>query len=600
MVGPELSRRAVLTAVVATAVCGGTGRPTSTPDLRVAKGMYTRPYDSLRVSTIGDGQEVLASPAYTRQFEHRWTSKTLSTKLVSAGLKGTTVQIGKEHVRLSVPPPGSSVAGLILSDPCFTSKGGFHCPDGQLFQILGRLVELLNTLLSSDEFHFWAVLGDNFYDTLGDASSDFFGQLSLAARSKPLMTVVGNHDLWLSGAPPGTPHDQLGYGFVQFYGQDTAAAADSEAPPYNLRSNPDALELPPAENFIFGTQLGDLAFFGYSAAHGWAETRPHAVAFCAFAGREASVHAIVLLGHWDSCNLGCLPEMDTPSVYRKMTALDGCNTKQMLYFTGHQHCNRVIEGISGPFDAYGFMVGGIGMLGVGCQKQFGLTVLQSDPLAPKGPNVRVDHFPIMEGPLPPNRTDITFDCFDGLARCLNTSGYNGCRAEYGVSFRAVSMDSYVSPPEGGFASKCRPGTMTTLPSVARSTSSAMREMSRPPIVTTTTSSTSFRSSSTSSSSITKTTSTLSRTSLTTSTASTSAATTSAPGVQSTLAARASALTTTTIQSTRAAETTGSSTSMNEDAIRESMLEGALDDTLRAKRGRMGMQRNPFRERVLQE
>lgn len=41
--------------------------------------------------------------------------------------------------------------------------------------------------------------------------------------------------------------------------------------------------------------------------------------------------------------LGCEVGMDTPSVYKKIKAFDGCNRGTLRYLMGHTHCNKVAE-----------------------------------------------------------------------------------------------------------------------------------------------------------------------------------------------------------------------------------------------------------------
>jgi len=321
-------------------------------------------------------------------------------------------------------------------------------------------------LVGSDEFDFFAILGDVFYDTTGAVVSEFFDHLSVAAKAKPFFAVVGNHDFWQNGAPPGVATDLLGYSFPQFFGQDTVAATDAR--PYDFAGYPSMRQIARAENFIYGSQLGDLAFFSYSAAHDWIDTEPHVAQFCRFVGSTQSVNAVILLGHWDECNLGCRPGMDTPAVYEKMKAMSGCDVKRLLYFMGHQHCNRIASNSSGPLDAYGFMIGGTGMYGWGCS-QFGFTVLRSNPSTAGGPNVRVDHFPLAEDRIgkvngKAKVTGVKYDNFDQVFQCLNQSGYAACRATHGLSFRAESKGDIVTPGPGRYSHRMMTSAVTQLAS----------------------------------------------------------------------------------------------------------------------------------------
>jgi len=231
--------------------------------------------------------------------------------------------------------------------------------------------------------------------------------------------------------------------------QDTVSAKGLV--PYDFMLGSSVHDIARAENFIFGTQIGDLAFFGYSGAHEWSETVSHATSFCSFVGGTLSVQTVVILGHWNAVNDGCKAGMDVPSVHEKMKRMDGCKEKRLLYFMGHEHCNMVTNYTTGPLDAIGFMIGGTGMIGNDCS-QFGFTVLQSDPQAFGGPNVRVDHFPIAEA----TRVEAGFgsivDSFDETMQCLREHGYSACRKQHGVSFRATDQNT-ISIPHKAFAER---------------------------------------------------------------------------------------------------------------------------------------------------
>mmetsp|Transcript_79002 Transcript_79002/g.178440 ORF Transcript_79002/g.178440 Transcript_79002/m.178440 type:complete len:167 (+) Transcript_79002:1-501(+) len=84
------------------------------------------------------------------------------------------------------------------------------------------------------------------------------------------------------------------------------------------------------------------------------------------------------------------------------------------------------------------------MFGNGCS-QFGVTVVQSDPLAPGGANVRVEHVPLIEDKSFGKDPAMVEDGFDRILACLKAHGYAGCRKRHGLSFRATSTDTIVSP-----------------------------------------------------------------------------------------------------------------------------------------------------------
>jgi hypothetical protein len=403
----------------------------------VAKAHFTRdpPGDQLvRLSIIGDGTETVSPPlTYKAPFQQRWQSKTLQTQLVN--VSETTIKVDGKEIKLKLPRSGTGTTGLLIADPCFTGRGGMACPNGESMKILDHLTKIINQLVGSDEFDFWGILGDNFYDQHGEVTSEFFKLVDASAKAKPFITVPGNHDFWIVGGPRGSVHDDLGYAFMQFYGQDTVAA--STEVPFNFAGTADALELADGDNFIFVTQIGDVAFFGYSGAHGWSQAQPHADEFCKLLGSTPTINTGVIVGHWNEKNLGCQVGMDTPDLYEKLRMIDGCNSKRLLYFDGHMHCNRVTKYSSSnqdPLNAVGFMVGGAGMLGT-CNPEFGFTVFQSVPDAYGGQNVRVDYFQVavQEGGGPVQ------DKFDELMSCFSAHGYKGCRDRYATPFRSVPV-----------------------------------------------------------------------------------------------------------------------------------------------------------------
>ena len=76
-----------------------------------------------------------------------------------------------------------------------------------------------------------------------------------------MASVPGNHDFWVNGSPQlWTRQDQLGNGFMQWYGQDSAAAVAADAAgkdsPFDFSVDPDsatadASTIPPLSNFFW-------------------------------------------------------------------------------------------------------------------------------------------------------------------------------------------------------------------------------------------------------------------------------------------------------------------------------------------------------------
>lgn len=400
-------------------------------DVRVSKGQWNRGYHTVRVSAIGNSTDPVVPPLhYHAQFQKRWTEATLDTEIFHIPPEGRTLTVGGLPMRISLPAPGAAVRGLLFADPCWSSAGGMACPNGDRFQVKDHMTRLISQLVASDDFHFWGILGDNFYDVFGHITREFFDPISLQAKAKPFVSVPGNHDFWQCGRPVDAPGDQYGWGFLQFYGQDTAATQW----PYDFAGSPT--EVPQAPNFIFGHVIGDIGLFGFSGAHSWKETEPHARAFCLHVGTQP-VNAVAVLGHWNINNLGAMPEMETPAVWRKMKAMQGCAGKKVLYFDGHEHCNRVqdYDGDETPANAAGFMVGGTGMYGNGCS-ELGFAVISSEPGAEGGPDVRVDHFVVARDPSFGNTPSAVEDRFEALRQCFDNHPFEHCRDAFATPFRS--------------------------------------------------------------------------------------------------------------------------------------------------------------------
>jgi hypothetical protein len=175
-------------------------------------------------------------------------------------------------VDIYIPNEGEGVRGVILADPCFQSEWIVCMYQGK-FSPFQRHTDLLNAIFAHDDTHYWQILGDNFYDQQGSASSSWFDALSAQTKSRVFATVPGNHDFWVNASPKlWVPKDQLGNGFMQFYGQDVVGSLAAAPIPYNFINNPDGANkgsenLPPAENFFFYNAMGNVAFVGYSGAH---------------------------------------------------------------------------------------------------------------------------------------------------------------------------------------------------------------------------------------------------------------------------------------------------------------------------------------------
>jgi hypothetical protein len=251
-------------------------QPDTTPsaageiDIRVVKAMGSQGYDKVRISVVSNRTVDSSLFTYKSQFKYRWTDKYLSTGLVSVtpGVK-TNFKIAGQEVDILVPKQGAGTRGVIIADPCFTSEW-IVCVYSKAFDMFDHSLELLNAINAHDDVSYWQILGDNFYDQQGAASSSWFAGLTSQSKSKMFAAVPGNHDFWVNSAPKlYVPKDQLGNGFMQFYAQDTIAASASS--PFDFANNPDketddrneaAENLPTASNYFFYNQVGNTAFIG--------------------------------------------------------------------------------------------------------------------------------------------------------------------------------------------------------------------------------------------------------------------------------------------------------------------------------------------------
>jgi hypothetical protein len=210
------------------------------------------------------------------------------------------------------------------------------------------------------------------------------------------------------------PLDQLGNGFMQYYGQDVAASTSSA--PYDFSVNPDlpepnAYNLPPPSNFFFYHMIGNVAFVGFSGAQAYVDTVPYLEEACEWAARpENDPAAILLMGHWDKDGSGCEVEMTVPGLLSELALLPVCAPliKKFRYFEGHTHCNQIME------PDVGFMVGAMGMgPSIKCSDDFGIPVLDTTD----------DHFKLYYFPISKLNG---YDNYDVTLSCFQEHGVSGC------------------------------------------------------------------------------------------------------------------------------------------------------------------------------
>jgi hypothetical protein len=366
-------------------------------DIRISR--TTGKYDQIRVTLIThspphfpstNNNNNNKSTYYSQPFQHAWTNFHLTTKLVRVkpGTRLSNIPLPNNlSISVSLPGLGASVSGLILGDPCYSSKYK-GCEFGIQYRVHRRLARALNLL--SHEIDFYSLLGDNFYDLKGDLTAGFFSLLTKQTKSLFFSTVLGNHDLWAQGNPMlQVANDQRGWGFAQYYGQDVL----SSTPTMPLNFTVDNEGYGPSSNYFSYHAIGGLGFILYSGAH---ELNPKQFELACeyFDSGEVAKHVslIFLIGHWSIPLLdGCFPKMDVPSLFAWMkneeSPMPTCrrllvDEQKMMFIMGHVHSN-VITG------KRGMMVGGAGMLGEG---HFGLPLFELHN-EENPPRLEVSYFP---------------------------------------------------------------------------------------------------------------------------------------------------------------------------------------------------------------
>jgi len=383
------------------------------PDFRITRAFES--YDQIRVTEIRhrrdngvDGDDAC------QPFVARWTHLCVRTRLVNL-VRGAT-----NHVRVSasatvpvfLPKRGASTAVVPIADPCFSSKF-IPCTFGGVYNVLNRTVDFLNLALSDKRVHMFAILGDNFYDLTGELSPAFFALLRPEAKSKFFASVPGNHDFWIHGTPESRiAEDQLGYGYLQFYGQDSFASQRRETD-FGLHAEFNVTTPARSEHFFTSFAVGGLAFIGFAGNLPLDFDRFDSA--CRRHARTASF--VFLMGHWSSANMGCLPGMDAPAVARALAARRGSPCAQLasddrlLYLMGHMHSNKPFPGV-----VTGFQIAGFGMPGSG---EFGFPLIDYNADQRR---LRVFYFPLAER-LFDGRVD---ERWNALWACLTKQGLFAC------------------------------------------------------------------------------------------------------------------------------------------------------------------------------
>lgn len=385
-------------------------------DVRITRALGKRGYNKVRISVIANQTYTSSLFDYNSQFKYRWTDKYLSTGIatVTPG-QATKFTIAGTDYTVNLPKETDGVRGIIIADPCFQSEW-IACLYQDKFQTKSRHTSFLNAAFGHSDVHYWQVLGDNFYDQAGEASSSWFAALSAATKSAFFSTVPGNHDFWVNASPRlYVPKDQLGNGFMQFYGQDVMASLTSaNNAPYDFVNNPDsgtrnAENIPPSSNYFFYNKLGNTVFVGFSGAHRYATMSDYVREACDYAV-TSNADALFLLGHWNNEGDGCDTDATVPNFYTEMLQEASCQpiASKIRYFMGHKHCNIVTK------ENIGFMVGAQGMSDASsCGGAFGIPVVDTT-----SGRFRVYYFALAQAN--------SFDHSDEIISCIQQNGVSGC------------------------------------------------------------------------------------------------------------------------------------------------------------------------------
>ncbi|GMH61664.1 hypothetical protein TrRE_jg3997 [Triparma retinervis] len=237
------------------------------------------------------------------------------------------------------------------------------------------------------------------------------------------MTVPGNHDLWVAGGPDASDnYDQFGWGFMQWYGQDTVASTvstngflDFSVDVNANTSSVDFYERNSGLNFLWYNKVGGVGFMGFNGASLPDSESEYFTEACAYF-KGSSTQTIYVLGHWDSSTsyTDSDPILGVPELREMLSTVDGCDIGDKLkYMDGHTHSNYMQE--DGEGESVGFMIGGHGMSGKG---QYGFAYVKNSADG----NDEVWYFEEFN-----TQGD---DNYEDILKCVKSKGVDGCTEEY--------------------------------------------------------------------------------------------------------------------------------------------------------------------------
>jgi len=240
----------------------------------------------------------------------------------------------------------------------------------------------------------------------GSISKEFMTGLSLTAQARLSAVTLGNHDYWIGGHPPGTRSDSLGNGHMQFYAQDSIAAATDGSSPFDFSQAADSQIETHVKNSFWYNKIGNAAFIGFSNAYSWDVMSPLFEEACNWVG-TAKPSVLFLIGHWNGAGDGCPSDMADSSVYARVKSMGGCSGVPFKYIEGHQHCNTNF--------ADGALLGAFGFEdGASCEGAFAIPIIDT-----RNNQLKLHYFELGTNG---NRNAN----FDSVVACLESNGLDAC------------------------------------------------------------------------------------------------------------------------------------------------------------------------------
>lgn len=289
-------------------------------------------------------------------------------------------QVDGTQFNVKIPIDGSTAKFVAWGDPCISSKF-IGCSFGKYFDSYEKSVNMINALAEVDGdsgFDGFIMLGDNFYDSDGTITTSFWKRLTLKAMSKPLIYVLGNHDIWTGGAPAsGEVYDPLQYS-LQYFGIDTVVSKENgnyfdytinpDSPPPGSGTKYQSIEATSSiKNSIGWYKFGGFGILFFNGAYSAEQMLPYFQEACDFFGESVNEEeTLLLIGHWngnETIQSWISPyggQVVTPRARELLLDLPGCSHigKRIIYFDGHGHTNVMVPGDNG------YLAGGHGIMGM--------------------------------------------------------------------------------------------------------------------------------------------------------------------------------------------------------------------------------------------